>query len=113
MENIQFNNVRLHLRKGQETMGYGGNFDLRPTAYLDKQIFEHDISGIYAQYVDNLAIRDFTLNWDDDLPVFFTHGIECFEVKDLFLENFVGTSNPNSLKSKKVKLVNTSFRKKN
>lgn len=113
MENIQFNNVQLHLQKGQETMGYGGNFDLRPTAYLDKQIFEHDIPGIYAQYIDNLAIRDFILSWSNDLPAFFTNGIECFEVKDLILENFVGTPNPNSPKSQKVKLVRTTFRKKN
>ncbi|MDP2337018.1 MAG: glycosyl hydrolase family 28 protein [Bacteroidota bacterium] len=111
LENIQFNNVQLHLRKGRETMGYGGNFDLRPAANIEDQIFEHDIPGIYAQYVDNIAIRDFTLSWGDDLPGFFTNGIECFEVKDLVLKDFVGGPNPNALKSQKVKLTDTTFRK--
>lgn len=113
MENIQFNNVQLHIRSGRETMSYGGNFDLRPTAYIEKQIFEHDIPGIYAQYVDNLAIRDFNLSWDNDLPSFFTNGIECLEVKSLILENFMGTSNPASPKSQKVKLVHTTIIEKN
>lgn len=113
MKNIQFNNVSLKLRKGRETMDYGGNFDLRPTAYLDKQMFEHGIPGIYVQYVDNIAIRDFELSWSTDLPDFFTHGIECFEVKELIIDNFVGGPNPNSPTSQKVKLVNSAFRKKN
>ncbi len=93
-------------------MSYGGNFDLRPAAFPDKLIFEHDIPGIYAQYVDGLTIRDFTLTWGSDLPEFFTDGIECLEVNNLSVENFIGTPNPNSPKSKKVKLVNTTFRKK-
>lgn len=109
MENIRFNNVQLHLRSGKETMGYGGNFDLRPAAYLEKQIFEHDIPGIYAQYVDKLTIRDFNLSWGNDLPAFFTNGIECLEVKDLILEKFFGTSNPNSAASQKVKLEHTTL----
>ncbi len=111
MENIRFNNVQLHLRKGLETMGYGGNFDLRPAARIENQIFEHDIPGIYAQYVDNIVIRDFNLSWSNDMPSFFTDGIQCYEVKDLLLENFSGTSNPNSPNGKKVNLVQTTFRK--
>jgi hypothetical protein len=92
-------------------MYYGGNFDLRPAVVPYKLIFEHDIPGIYAQYVDGLTIRDFTLSWDSDLPEFFTDGIECLEVKDLSIDSFTGTANPNSLKSQKVKMVNTTYRK--
>lgn len=111
LENIRFNNLKLRMRKGKETMTYGGNFDLRPCAYIDKQIFEHDISGLYAQYVDNLSICHFDLLWDNDLPSFFTHGIECIEVKNIFLENFTGTSNPNSQKSRTFKMKNSTLRK--
>ncbi|TAH27304.1 MAG: hypothetical protein EAZ07_01735 [Cytophagales bacterium] len=111
MENIEFNNVQLRMRKGKETMGYGGNFDLRPATPKDMQIFEHDISGIYAQYVNNLSIRGFSLKWNNDLPTFFTHGIECVEVKDLLINDFFGTSNPNSVGSKKIQIQNSSYRK--
>jgi hypothetical protein len=109
MENIQFNNLQLRIINGKETMDYGGNFDLRPAVVPDKLIFEHDIPGIYAQYVDGLAIRDFILTWANDLPEFFTDGIECVEVKDLTIDGFVGTPNPTSPKSQKVKLINTTF----
>jgi hypothetical protein len=112
MENIRLNNIQLRLKKGKETMGYGGNFDLRPAASPDKLIFEHDIPGIYAQYIDGLTIQDFSLTWGNDLPGFFTDGIECVEVKDLAIENFIGIANPNSSKSQKIKLTNTTYRKK-
>jgi polygalacturonase len=112
IEDIRLNNVQLRLKKGKETMGYGGNFDLRPAASPDKLIFEHDIPGIYAQYVDGLTIQDFSLTWGNDLPGFFTDGIECVDVKDLAIENFIGIANPNSPKSQKIKLTNTTYRKK-
>jgi len=111
MENIQFNNVQLRMRKGKETMDYGGNFDLRPATPKSMQIFQHDISGIYAQYVNNLSIRHFNLSWNNDLPAFFTNGIECLEVKDLLINDFVGTANPNAPGSKKVKLANSTLKK--
>jgi polygalacturonase len=107
MENIQFNNVQLRMRKGKETMGYGGNFDLRPATPKAMQIFEHDIPGLYAQHVNGLTIHDFRLSWAPDLPAFFTHGIECQNVQNLLIENFVGSGNPNASGSQKVKLENT------
>jgi len=110
LENIRFNNVSLHLRFGRETMDYGGNFDLRPCTVPSRQIFEHDIPGFYARYTDNLSIIGFSLTWGNDLPPFFTHGIECEEVKDFWLEDFIGTSNPNSADSQPVFLTNSTYR---
>lgn len=111
LENISFNNVQLRMRKGKETLTYGGNFDLRPASPVAMQIFEHDIPGIYAKYVNGLDIKDFKLSWDKDLPAFFTHGIECLEVKNLAINDFVGTPNPNAPGSKKIKIQNTRYRK--
>jgi len=111
MENIQFNNVQLRMRKGKETMDYGGNFDLRPAAQPSMKMFEHDIPGIYAQNVNNLSIRNFNLGWSNDLPDFFTHGIECKDVSDLLITDFVGGGNPNAPNSQKVKLENSTYRK--
>ncbi len=102
MEDLQFNNIQLRIVKGPETISKGGNFDLRPTALPEKQVFEHDIPGIFAQYVDNLALRNFDLKWGEGLPDFFTHGIECLEVKDLHIDGFTGSGNPNSKGSKKI-----------
>jgi hypothetical protein len=92
-------------------MGYGGNFDLRPAAEIKKQLFMHDIPGIYAFNVDGMDIHDFRLEWSDDLPSFFTDGIECNSVKDLFIRNFTGGPNPNSPEGKKDRLIETTMRK--
>jgi hypothetical protein len=39
----------------------------------------------------------FILSWDDDLPGFFTDGIECPEVKDHSVEDFEGKRNPSGI----------------
>ena len=109
MENIRFNNVQLRIRKGKETLNYGGNFDLRPAAPKAMQMFEHDIPGIYAQYVNGLNIRNFNLGWGGDLPPFFTHGIECVNVSDLLISDFTGKGNPKVPGSQKIKLTNSTF----
>jgi polygalacturonase len=44
----------------------------------------------------------FTRQKENYLPEFFTHGIECHEVKDLLIDGFTGSANPNSPKSQKL-----------
>jgi hypothetical protein len=96
---------------GKETLKYGGNIDLRPAADIKMQIFENDIPGFYAQYVDGLTIDNLKLEWGDNLPDFFTNGIECLEVKNLSITGFDGIPNPNSPKSKAIKLEKTTLKK--
>lgn len=112
LENIRFSNVQLHMRKGKETLTYGGNIDLRPASPIGMQIFEHDIPGIYAQHVNGLEVKEFKLSWGNDLPAFFTHGIECVNVNNLVIDDFAGNANPNSPAGKKIKLENSIYRKK-
>lgn len=107
IEDVVFSNVRLKLVNGKETLGYGGNFDLRPATPISLQIFEHDIPGIYAQWVNNLTISNFTLRWGEGLPEFFTDGLECLHVNGLYLHHFDATGNPASEGSKKLKLEKT------
>lgn len=109
LENIEFNNISLKIVKGEETMNYGGNFDLQPAADIKMRIFEHDIPGLYAQYVDGLSIRGFKLEWGVDLPDFFTHGIECHDVDNFSVIQFSGIANPNSSKSKGIYFERTTL----
>jgi hypothetical protein len=112
MQNISFNNVTLKLVNGNETLKYGGNIDLRPAADIKMQIFEHDIPGLYAQFVDGLIINNLKLEWGENLPDYFTNGIECLEVKDLSIFGFDGIHNPNSPESKAIKLEKTTLKKR-
>ncbi len=111
MDNIQFNNVHLRVRRGRETMTKGGNLDLRPSADPERQLFEHDIPGLYAQHVDNLVIRDFVLRWGEDLPPFFTHGIQCVNVNNVLIDSAVVSANPAAANGKEIVLEGTTLRK--
>lgn len=104
LENISMSDVQLTILNGKETMNYGGNFDLRPTSVEDKQIFEHDIAGIYAENVNHFRISNFDLKWGKGLPSFYTHGISCVQVNNLLINNFTGGANPNAIAGKKMDL---------
>jgi len=111
IQSVSFNNIDLKIVNGKETRDYGGNFDLRPAADIKKQLFMHDIPGFYALNVDGLDIRDFRLEWGEDLPSFFTDGIECNTVKDLLIKDFVGEANPNSKEGIRERLIETTLLK--
>lgn len=106
IEDISFYNINLRIRNGKETLGYGGNFDLRPAAVKEMRIFEHDIPGLYAQFVSNLSISGFELTWDPELPDFFTHGIEVKEFENLRIDRFQGEAAYNSTDKAAIKLSN-------
>ena len=107
LQNIRLNNVQLKIVRGKETLTYGGNFDLRPATPIKMQMFEHDIPGIYARYVDGLVINDFQLTWGPDLPDFFTHALECEHVTGLWLKGMEGTANPGCPECQTVRLEDT------
>lgn len=87
IKNIHLDNIRLTINKGRYTESYGGNFDLRPAYPLDSAIFSHDIPGLYAQYISDLRVSGFELNWGAALPSFFTNAIEINHFSNLLLED--------------------------
>jgi hypothetical protein len=106
IENIALNNVNLRIKKGKETLAYGGNFDLRPAAIKKMQIFGHNIPGLYAQYVNNLSVSGFALSWDPELPDFFTNAIEVNEFENLGIDRFQGEAASQSNDKAVIKLSN-------
>ena len=106
IEDIRFINVNLSIRKGKETMAYGGNIDLRPAAEKKMQIFEHDIPGIYARYVNNLSVSGFELEWDPQLPDFYTNAIEADDFSNLSIDRLQGKASFNSRDKADIKLSN-------
>lgn len=106
IENLTFNNIRLFIKNGRETLSYGGNFDLRPAAGKNLQIFEHAIPGIYAQYINNLSVNGFNLSWDQDLPDYYTNAIEADNFINLRIDNFQGSASSNSKDKAVIKLSN-------
>jgi hypothetical protein len=106
IQNVTLDNVRLKIRPGEFTESYGGNFDLRGGVAPQLAVFKHDIPGLYCTYVEGLKIRGLQLIWDDKLPQFFSHGIECENFKNLQIDNFQGKQAPGQPKSAAINLTN-------
>jgi hypothetical protein len=94
LEDIWFENVRIKIVNSPLNEYAGGNIDLRGCLDPEQSLFMRDIPGFYAQYVKNLVINDFGLEWEKPQYPFFTHGIEVANFKTLRIHNFTGTGAP-------------------
>jgi hypothetical protein len=90
IRDIQFDRVKLKVKAGPMTKFVGGNFDLRGDVPRELSIFKHDIPGLYCRYVDGLKFNNFEVEWDGQLPEFFSHAIECENFQNLVVDGFVG-----------------------
>ena len=91
LHNISLDDIHLRLHGGANSALVGGNFDLRGLGGgMATAIFKHDIPAVYAQYVDGLQIHDFVLQWESNLPDYFSEGIHCEYFADLNIEGFQG-----------------------
>ena len=94
IEDVSFTDVNFRMADGKLNAIGGGNFDLRPVLDPKLSLFSHDIPGLYAQYVKNLRIEDFTLSWDSMKESYFTNGIEVNHFDGVDIVRFRGTGSP-------------------
>jgi hypothetical protein len=93
IHNISLDRIHLRLHGGVNSGLVGGNFDLRGLGGdMATAIFKHDIPGVYAQYVDGLQIHGFELEWKNNLPDYFSDGIDCEYFNGLMIDGFKGGS---------------------
>ncbi|MGC2196467.1 MAG: glycosyl hydrolase family 28-related protein [Terriglobales bacterium] len=93
VHNVHLDRIALRVRAPRKLAAElaDGNFDFRWTATsLANAVFKHDIPGLYCRYIDGLRIHDFSLAWDENLPEYFSNGIECEDFRHLDLDQFEG-----------------------
>jgi hypothetical protein len=91
IQDLAFDRIKLRIKGGASSDAVGGNFDLRGSGGgLETAIFKHDIPGMYCQYVDGLQIHGFDLEWEDNLPDYFSDGIHCEHFNNLTIDGFKG-----------------------
>jgi parallel beta-helix repeat protein len=93
IHNIYLDHIKLKIRAPRKKVSElaGGNFDFRWTATsLANAVFKHDIPGMYCRYIDGLNIDDFKVQWGDDLPDYFSNGVQCEDFKNLEIDGFEG-----------------------
>jgi hypothetical protein len=86
VRDVVFEDVSLRVKRGPLQPEYGGNFDLRATRDKAQALFKHDISGLHAEGVAGLRVRDFRLDWDEGLPDYFSDGVTVERFDDVVLD---------------------------
>ncbi len=116
IEDVRFYNLRFRMLNSKLNDVAGGNIDLRG-AYIEKQLFEADISAFYAQYVHRLSLEDVVIAWDDVKEDYFRHGIHIIDSDKVRLTNIEAKASPSNsnlvpVKLDAVKSLNTDMEKK-
>ncbi len=89
IDDLRFDRVRIHLKNGPLQEEYGGNFDLRPATELSKNLFKHDIPGIYIRHASNVELNRVKVSWDESMSSHFNHGLWTEFVTDLDISSSV------------------------
>ncbi len=98
ISDLWLEDVSIRISSGRNSETYGGNFDLRPVYDRDLGIFKHDIPALYSQYTDGLTIREFHVEWGENLPDYMSHAIYCKEYENLTICDFDGRASKPGIK---------------
>jgi len=94
ISNITFDGLELFIKNGPLQKTYGGNIDLRPTAFQDLNLFSHDIPGIYLKNVKDIFISNTTLKFEENMEGFFKYGIWAEGFENITINGLKGTPPP-------------------
>jgi len=95
IENVTFDQVRLHVRKGPLSASYGGNIDLRPAFKPERAIFRHELAGIFCHGSNGLTLHQVDIRWDATGPEYYASALWCEHSSRLVIDGFCGRQ-PNS-----------------
>jgi len=90
IEDITFNQLRLHVRKGPLSTSYGGNIDLRPAYDPQWAIFRHELAGIFCHGADGLTLHQIDIRWDAAGPEYYTSALWCENSSRVVIDGFCG-----------------------
>lgn len=90
IEDVTFNQVRLHIRKSPLSDSYGGNIDLRPAFDPQWAIFQHDLAGIFCHGATGLTLNQVEVRWDGEMPEYYDHALWCEQTDRVLIDGFQG-----------------------
>jgi hypothetical protein len=91
ISNISFDGLDFKIKNGPLQKSYGGNFDLRPTAFKELSLFSHDIPGFFMKNVEGITIRNSKLSYDEKMEDFFRIGIWAEDFRNLTIDGLDGS----------------------
>lgn len=90
IEDVTFNQVRLHLRKSPLAQSYGGNIDLRPAFDPQWAIFRHDLAAVFCHGVNGLTLNQIDVRWEADMPEYYTNALWLEQTNRVTIDGFSG-----------------------
>jgi len=90
IEDVTFNQVRLHLHRGALAQSYGGNIDLRPAFDPQWAIFRHELAGIYCHGVNGVTLHQIDVRWAADVPEYYTNALWLEQTNRVVIDGFYG-----------------------
>jgi hypothetical protein len=89
ISNVRLENVAVTLARWT---AYAGNlFDNRPTTAYPG-IEQHGNPGYYIRFADRVRLKNCSVQWGDNKPVYYTHALEAHDVTGLDLKGFKGVA---------------------
>jgi polygalacturonase len=89
IRNVRLENVALTLARISKYPG--ARYDNRPT-FVSDPIETHLTSGFFLRYADDVVLRNCSVRWGRNPPVYFTSALETDHVTGLQLYGFKGAS---------------------
>ncbi|AHG01336.1 polygalacturonase (plasmid) [Halostagnicola larsenii XH-48] len=89
LERVRLESVSLSIGGSPHADAVGGNADIQPTA-VTAPIYEEEISGVHCENVTDLELHDISIEWGENLPAYFAHGIRCLETDGVVIDGFAG-----------------------
>jgi Glycosyl hydrolases family 28 len=91
ISNVSFDGLDFYIKNSPLQKSYGGNFDLRPSAFQELSLFSHDIAGFFMKNVEDITIRNSKLSYDEKMEDFFRFGIWAEDFLNLTIDGLEGT----------------------
>jgi len=90
IEDVTFDQLRLHIRKGPLSASYGGNIDLRPAYDLKWALFRQELAGIFCRGANGLTLHRIDVRWDTMGPEYYTSALWCENTSRVVIDGFYG-----------------------
>lgn len=107
IENIRFTNFDFHLKQSLLDDVEGGNIDLRPSAFPDKDIFASDTPIFYVKNAEGITLSHGEMSWGSNIKSsYFTVPIEGEDVNGLTIDDVSISKSPVAKSNNLIKLTN-------
>ncbi|MFW5683071.1 MAG: glycoside hydrolase family 28 protein [Phycisphaeraceae bacterium] len=82
IRDLNFDDVRVRIRRSDFADAVGGNLDLRPLRDKTKTVFAHPIPAVYLHGVHGFDLHRVAVAWDENLPAYHTHAVHAHGCRD-------------------------------